>query len=351
MTTTTSQFHIGGVPVGPPPPFDDELAAPIRAILEDLPSPLTRALIADRRLRTVTGSLTDSEIRRGGAFLLTECIVPARPGAPGIPLLICRPTATPGPHPIIYNTHGGGMVAGNTRSVELSDELDRAQELQLAVVAVEYRLAPENPHPAPIEDCYAGLRWLAENAAAFGLDAERIIVSGNSAGGCLAAGVSLLARDMGGPALLGQMLQCPMLDDRCDAPSQYQMANIGLWDGASNLVGWSALLGDDRGTDGVSCYAAPARATDLSGLPPTFIDVGSVEALRDEAIAYATRIGQAGGQIELHMWSGAFHSFDEWVPQAIVSKTAKRARADWLRRLLNASRPNADLDIGPKEQQ
>jgi len=320
--------------LGPPPPLDPQLAAPLQAILDNLPTPLTPELIADRRARTAAGSLTDDAIRRGGVFDVHERAVPGKPGTPDVKLLICRPTALAGPHPVIYNTHGGGMVAGNNRTIELSDELDRAQELQIAVVAVDYRLAPEHPDPAPLDDCDAGLAWVTERGAAFGLDTERIIVSGNSAGGALAAGLALLARDRGGPGLLGQILQCPMLDDRCGTPSLRQLEQAGLWDGLSNRAGWTALLGDKRGGPDVSCYAAPQRATDLSNLPPLFIDVGSVEALRDEAVSYAARVWQAGGQAELHVWSGAFHSFDHWVPDAAVSQAAKRARVDWLRRLL-----------------
>lgn len=331
MSTLTST----GTRTAPPPPVDHELAQPLREILAQLPGPLSPELIADRRARTAAGNLTDAQITRGGAFTVEQRTVPGPAGAPDIGLLICRPTAVPGPHPVIYNTHGGGMVAGSVRTVELADELDRAQELGLTVVAVDYRLAPEHPDPAPIEDCYAGLTWVAAHAEAIGADPDRIVVSGNSAGGCLAAGLALLARDRGGPRLLGQMLQCPMLDDRCDSPSTRQLARAGLWDGESNRAGWTALLGPRRGGEDVSCYTAPARAADLSGLPPAFVDVGSVEALRDEAVEYSTRIWRAGGEAELHVWSGAFHSFDEWVPDAVVSGTAKRARADWLRRLLD----------------
>jgi acetyl esterase/lipase len=324
---------VGGT--APPPPFDPELEGPLQAILEDLPMPLTPALIADRRARTIKGSLSDDDIRRGGAFDVQELAVPGPVGAPDIELLVCRPTATAGPHPVIFNIHGGGMVAGNTRTAELASELGRAEQLQLAVVAVQYRLAPEHPDPAPVEDCYAGLTWLVEHGRELGMDTGRVIVSGNSAGGALAAGVALLARDRGRPRLIGQMLQCPMLDDRCGSLSMTQMQRVGLWDGASNLAGWTALLGDRRGTDSVSCYAAPARARDLSGLPPAFIDVGSVEALRDEGIQYATRMWQAGGDAELHVWSGAFHSFDQWVPHAVVSQAADQARIAWLRRVLD----------------
>ncbi|WP_309236395.1 MULTISPECIES: alpha/beta hydrolase [unclassified Streptomyces] len=317
-----------------PPPFDADLAGPIRRILGELPMPLTPELIPDRRRRSASGRLSDEEIRRGGVFETEERTVPGPVGAPAITLLICRPASAAGPVPAIYHTHGGGMVAGSLRSTELIGELDRAQELGAAVVSVEYRLAPEHPDPAPVEDCYAGLCWLAEHAADLGIDPNRIFLSGNSAGGALAAGLALLARDRSGPRPVGQVLQFPMLDDRCGTFSAGQMARVGLWDGESNRAGWNALLGERRGTPGVSCYAAPNRAENLSGLPPAFIEVGSVEALRDEGIAYASRIWQAGGEAELHVWAGAFHSFDEWVPDAVVSRTAHRARVAWMGRVL-----------------
>jgi acetyl esterase/lipase len=322
----------------PHPPFDPELDGPLREILRTLPTPLTPDLIPARRAVARRNRLSDEDIRRGGAFTVTERTVPGPPGAPDISLLICRPTGSPGPYPVLYNTHGGGMVGGHNRTTELAGELSRAEPLGMAVVAVEYRLAPEHPDPAPVEDCYAGLLWTAEHAAELGLDPERIVVSGNSAGGGLAAAMALLARDRGGPRLLGQMLQCPMLDDTCDTPSAYQMERVGLWDRVSNLTGWDALLGERRGTDAVSCYAAPARAADLRGLAPAFIDVGSVESLRDEAVTYAGRLWGCGAEAELHVWSGAFHSFDEWVPEAVVSRSAQAARIDWLRRLLAGRR-------------
>src|SRR5215813_6977255 len=129
-----------------------------------------------------------------------------------------------------------------------------------------------------------------------------------------APAAALLARDRGGPALAGQLLMCPMLDDRNDTPSSRQMAGLGIWDHAANEVGWTALLGPARGGADVSPYAAPARASDLSGLPPAFIDMGSAETFRDEDVAYATRIWQAGGSAELHVWPGGFHGFAGLMP-------------------------------------
>lgn len=186
----------------------------------------------------------------------------------------------------------------------------------------------------PAEDCYTGLEWTAKNAAELGIDAGRIIVGGVSAGGGLAAAVTLMARDRGGPALHGQLLICPMLDDRNDTPSAIQMAGLGVWDHTANNTGWTALLGEARGGPDVSPYASPARETDLSGLPPTFIDCGSAETFRDEDVDYAVRIWRAGGTAELHVWPGGFHGFDSFAPQAAVSQDAKAARVKWLRRLL-----------------
>jgi acetyl esterase/lipase len=233
----------------------------------------------------------------------------------------------------LYYIHGGGMIIGDNRS-GLPAALNHAEELQLAVVSVDYRLAPETPHPGPVEDCYAGLSWTVAHADELGIDPARVIVGGGSAGGGLSAAVALLARDRGGPALAGQLLICPMLDDRNDTPSARQMAGLGVWDRAANDVGWTALLGAARGGPGVSPYAAPARAADLSGLPPAFIDVGSAETFRDEDVAYATRIWQAGGSAELHVWPGGFHGFAGIVPRAALSRAAVAAQRGWLRRLL-----------------
>ncbi|MFI6071325.1 alpha/beta hydrolase [Actinoplanes sp. NPDC051343] len=318
----------------PPVPFDPELAAVLSALGDAVPASITPELIA--AARADTGGLmappTDEEISRNGTYTVSERTVPGAAGDPDIALLICAPVGAEGARPAIYHTHGGGMILGDNRSGIL-EIVETAARYQAVVVSVEYRLAPETRHPGPIEDVYAGLAWTAKNAADLGIDPDRIVIAGGSAGGGLTAALGLLARDRGGPAVFGQMLLCPMLDDRNNTVSAVQMTGRGVWDHTANATGWGALLGDAVGGPDVSPYAAPARATDLSGLPPTFIDVGSAETFRDEDVAYATAIWQAGGRAELHVWPGGYHGFDSFAPAAAISQDAKAARIKWLDRL------------------
>lgn len=317
-----------------PPPFDPELAAALELINGMISPGLTLDEIAEVRQGPGIQMLADLDLTMGGTFEVEDRQVPGPQGEPDISLLICRPAAEPaGPRPVIYHVHGGGMVIGTNR-VGVDVPLAWAQALDAVVVSVEYRLAPEHPHPAPVEDVYAGLLWTADHAAEIGADPERIVVAGASAGGGLCAALALLTRDRKGPQPIGQVLRCPMLDDRNDTPSTYQMAGLGVWDRTANETGWTALLGSRRGGPDVPAYAAPARAEDLTGLPPAFLDVGSAETFRDEVVAYASRIWQAGGVAELHVWPGGFHGFDGFAPQAAVSQAARGAQMAWLRRLL-----------------
>jgi acetyl esterase/lipase len=326
-------------PVGPLPPYDPEFDAGLAAMQAQgfLPPALTSAeqIPVLRAWMTQAFAVTDDELTRNGAYTLEERQVPGPAGAPEITLLIVRPAAADTATPVIYHTHGGGMVVGGRRD-GVPGMLDLAEPSGAAVVSVEYRLAPEHPHPAPVEDCYAGLKWTAEHAEELGLDADRIVIAGASAGGGLAAATALLARDEGGPALFGQMLICPMLDDRNDTASARQSYDKGTWSGLGNHVGWTALLGDRKGSADLSPVASASRATDLSGLPPALLDVGSAEVFRSETVEYAERIWQAGGVAELHVWPGGFHGYDMFVPQSPVSQATVRARRDWLGRLLSS---------------
>lgn len=254
-----------------------------------------------------------------------------RPSEPDPASGAARPTT--GLRPGVLHVHGGGMVLG-TRFWDLDEPLTWVHDLGAVVVSPEYRRAPEHPHPAPVEDCWAALAWTVDNAAELGVDPARIVVAGVSAGGGIAAGLSLMARDRGGPALAGTLLRCPMLDDRSITPSSAMLVGELVWDGVSNDTGWDALLGTDRGGEHVSPYASPARAQDLSALPPTYVDVGSADAFRDEDVDHALRLWRAGGDAELHVWPGAFHVFENIAPDAALTLRARQARARWLERVL-----------------
>ncbi|TQS43989.1 alpha/beta hydrolase [Cryptosporangium phraense] len=310
-----------------PVPFDPELQAAYAAA-GGYPGPMSADRLAAIRAEDAAEVPSLDELTRGGRFTVTERTVDT-----DVRLVICTPVASDGPRPWIYHTHGGGMFSGDHR-IGLEVLLDEADSLGAALVSVGYRLAPEHPHPAPIDDVYAGLLWTAGRAGELGLDPDRVVIAGTSAGGGLTAALALTVRDRGGPRVLGQLLMCPMLDDRNDSASVRQMVGVDMWDRSWNGFGWSALLGDRRGGPDVPPYAAPARAADLSGLPPAFIDVGSAESLRDEAVDYANRLWQAGGVAELHVWAGGFHVFDWIAPEARITRATLAARRSWLQRVL-----------------
>lgn len=320
-----------------PTPFDPA----IREVLDRMPptagpAPSLETIPAMREAGRSMFTRPVADVIGGREIDAEERTIPGPEGAPDLEITVLRPRRVSAPVPGLYNIHGGGMITGH-RHMDTPRLADLVEELGVVAVNVEYRLAPEHPDPAPVEDCYAGLTWMSEHAAELGVDPRRIVVMGGSAGGGLAAGVVLLARDRGGPRPAGQLLLCPMLDDRNTTVSSHQYDGIGTWPRAMNLLGWRALLGEKAGDPAadVSIYAAPARAADLSGLPPAFVEAGSAELFRDENVAYASRIWAAGGQAELHIWSGACHGFDIFAPDHEVTRAALSARLSWLRRVLN----------------
>nr|WP_232069005.1 alpha/beta hydrolase [Mycobacterium mantenii] len=227
--------------------------------------------------------------------------------------------------------HGGGMILGLDELGLLYDAAVRhyVSVSGVPMLMVDYRVAPEHPHPVPVEDCYAALLWLAARSAELQIDPARLAVMGDSAGGGLAAAVCLLARDRDGPPIALQLLAYPMLDDRTLTPDS-ELAQLLTWTHNDNVTGWAALLGESVGRDDVAPYAAPARATDLSGLPPAYLDVGDLDIFRDEDIAYARRLTTAGVPTELHVHPGCPHAFEWLAPHAGVSQ---RVIADRIRRL------------------
>jgi acetyl esterase/lipase len=198
------------------------------------------------------------------------------------------------------------------------------------LLSVDFRFAPEHPYPTSVEDCYAALQWAHKNATELGVDPARIAVMGDSAGGGMAAGVALMARDRGGPALAAQILVYPMLDDRTTTPDP-EIEPYAMWTTDDNITGWGCLLGDTAGGDDTPPYAAPARAQDLAGLPRTYIDVGQLDIFRAEDIAYAERLAVAGVDVEFHLHPGVPHAFEVFAPESAVARRAQADRARVLR--------------------
>ena len=243
-----------------------------------------------------------------------------------IPIRIYRGQSTGAGSPGLFFIHGGGMILGDLDHDDaVARKLTRA--LGSVTVSVDYRLAPEFPFPAGLEDCYAALRWMADHAADLGFDPERLVIYGGSAGGALALATTLLARDRGFTGIRFVMAPYPMLDHRNDRASSHEVIDIGVWDRALNIEAWEHYLGANPGE--VSHYASLALAQDLSILPPLFIDSGDIELFRDEIIEFVQRLIQAGAAVEFHLYPGAFHASEIIAPKAQLSEMiwATRLRA------------------------
>jgi acetyl esterase len=267
-----------------------------------------------------------------------EMLLPGPQDAPAVRVRRYRPAHHDGLLPAMVFIHGGGFVVG---SIELNDADCRriAAEVGAVVLSVEYRLAPEHPFPAGLEDCYAALVWVADHAEELRIDPDRIAVGGESAGGGLAAAVALLARDRGGPRLCLQFLGIPELDDRLETHSMRTLVDSPITTVPNGEISWDSYLGPGvRGTDQVSPYAAPARATELASLPPALVTAYEFDALRDEGIAYGQRLLSAGVPTELHVYPGAFHGCT-WLSHAAISQKILGDVVDALRRRLHAPVP------------
>ncbi|MFF9404717.1 alpha/beta hydrolase [Streptomyces anandii] len=264
---------------------------------------------------------------------VTDLEIPGPPDNPLVPVRIYRPADSDGMLPAVLNFHGGGFVFG----VIPNDDptcLDIVRRVDAVVVSVGYRLAPEHPYPAAAEDCYAALAWLAAHADDLGVDAGRVAVHGTSAGGGLSAAVALMARDRGGPALAFQYLELPELDDRQDSLSMRRLTDTPGWNAPNARTSWRHYLGERAGGDDVPVYAAPARAKDLSGLPPAYVVAVEFDPCRDEAVAYAQNLYAAEVPVELHVFPGAYH-LAFLVPTAEVTRRRTEERAAVLRRALH----------------
>jgi len=297
-------------------------ALPVLAVTsESLPG--IRAAVAERYAKV--GDEPDPAVTTATLYV---------PGPAGpVRVLAYRPAVADAPLPVILHMHGGGFVMGFP---ELADAEHRrlVKELGVAIYSVDYRLAPEAVYPGQLDDGYAVLGWLHENAADLGLDPARIGLKGESAGGCLAAALALAARDRGGPPVAFQILTFPALDDRTGSTAEpHPYCGEFVWTGAFNRFGWSSLLGSEPGGARTPPHAAPARAQNLEHLPPAYIAVGALDLYLDEDLEYARRLVHAGVPVELHVYPGAIHGFSH-VPGSWIERNSERDLADAIGRFV-----------------
>ncbi|WP_234345719.1 alpha/beta hydrolase [Streptomyces sp. NRRL F-5755] len=305
----------------PAEPVDPELAP----VLERLPPMLDPyADIAGTRAGLHTLACHFPADRDG---VVSERFGVPRPDGSELAVEVYRPVDAPGPLPGVLQFHGGGYTFGQAPPGEDRTAIELVRAVGAAVVSVEYRLAPEHPCPAAVEDCFLALEWTAGRAAALGIDAARLAVGGQSAGGGLAAAVALMARDRGGPSLVHQSLVVPDLDDSAGTRPTPADGDPRLPDGAFVQRGWRHYAPEGAGAHP---YAAAARATDLRGLPAACVVVCGLDPLRDTGLAYARRLADAGVPVALHYVPGAWHGFEMFAPD---TRLARETTAYWTGRL------------------
>lgn len=301
--------------------FDPELAP----VVPTLPSePFDDPVRARANMRQMIAAL-NTEVDTSG--LQIENL-----DADGVGLRLYRPEARSGVTPALLYIHGGGFVVGDLDS-EHGSCASIARRLGIAVLSVDYRLAPEHPYPVPLEDCYTALRWLRQRCESLAVDPDRVGVFGQSAGGGLAAALCLLTRDRGGPGICFQFLGMPEVDDRLQTTSMREFTDTPLWNRPNAELSWQYYLGAEYTPGGgdVPIYAAPARAQNLRDLPPAYVTAMEFDPLRDEDVDYAARLMQAGVPTELHTFPGTFHG-SSLVTTATVSQRQDAEMIDVLRR-------------------
>jgi acetyl esterase/lipase len=312
--------------------IDAESRVPLDALLEAIPGGFNAIADIVQRREVVAGlqAAVAAAVPPNDRVTREDRRIPGPDGAPDTFVRIYRPKDVQGTLPGIFYIHGGGFVLGSIDGEDAAASL-LCERVGAVVVSCEYRLAPENPYPAQVDDCYAGLTWMARHADELDFDINRLAIYGASAGGALCLAMAMMARDRGYPAVSYMMPIFPMLDDRNVTPSSHEITDVGIWDRAGNIQAWAWYLGGKK----ADAYAAGARATDLSGLPPAYIGVGELDLFRDEDIEFATRLMQAGVPTELHVYPGHYHASEVFAPDAELSQRLWNGRIDALRRALH----------------
>jgi acetyl esterase/lipase len=296
---------------------DPELRPPLEELVEMFPDGLyaIEDLAERRRIDAMLVAELVEAAKAAQTCTTEDLVVPGPPGSADVPVRVYRPRQPRSGSPAVFFIHGGGMYLGDL-DYEHAAAVKICEQLEVLVVSTGYRKAPEHPHPAQVDDCYAALRWMSDHAASLDFDPDRLAVFGGSAGGNLALATALKARDVGGPPRRPVTALYPMVDHRNCAPSTFEGAAVWPWDRRANIEAWEWFL-DGKEPDG---YAAPLHAEDLSGLPPTFIDVGTADLFRDENLALAQRLLAAGVPTELHVYPGVYHAAEHFAPDAEAAR-------------------------------
>jgi acetyl esterase/lipase len=326
--------------------IDPELRAPLDELVERFPHGLyaIEDLAERRRIDAMLAAEMAEAVKAAQTCSTEDVWVPGPVGCADVPVRIYRPRRLQPASPAVFFIHGGGMYLGDL-DYEHGTAVKICEELGALVVSTGYRKAPEHPHPAQVDDCYAALSWMSYNATFLDFDPGRLAIFGGSAGGNLALATALKARDLGGPALSYVVALYPMVDHRNITRSAHEVTEIGPWDRRANVEAWEWFLAGQE-PDG---YAAPLHAEDMAGLPPTFIDVGTADLFRDENLALAQRLLAAGVTAELHVYPGVYHAAEHYAPDAEAARHMWAVRLRALRRALGIRPVPIDADRSSRD--
>lgn len=307
--------------------IDPESRIPLEGLLQVMPGGFNAIPDIVQRRAVLTQMLSATPVPPNPNVEISNHVATGPAG--DIAVRVYSPKSATKPAPGLVYIHGGGMIMGGLDGEDGTCQM-LADHLGAVVASVDYRKAPENPYPAAPEDCYTAASWVFENASKLGMDASNIGIYGQSAGGGLTLAVVLMSKDRSGPRFSFMAPIYPMIDDRNVTASSKLVTDVGIWDRAGSIEAWGWYLGGAEADH----YAAPARATDLSGLPPAYIDVGELDMFRDEDIDFAKRLAEANVQVEFHLWPGAYHASEVFAPTASLSSTIWATRISAMKRLM-----------------
>lgn len=307
--------------------LDPEATVSLDGLLQALPGGFNAIADINARRATVAGIMATVEVPKNPNVEITEHIAPGPAGE--IKVRVYSPKNVAAPRPALVYIHGGGMILGSIDGEQGNAQM-MCDQLGMTIASVDYRKAPEDPHPAATLDCFAAAKWVFANATSLGIDVNKIGIYGGSAGGGLTISVALKARDEGGPNFKFMVPIYPMIDHRNESHSSKLITDVGIWDRAGSIEAWSWYLGGQKPDQ----HSSPAIATNLKGLPPAYIDVGEMDMFCDEDLDFVKRLGEADVRVEFHLWPGVYHGAEIFAPDAPISKNIVATRLAGIRRLL-----------------